>query len=147
VKNVCYALVGNIFIAVWGRANLSDAEFPTVLEVFQGLDFQKIRMLVITEGGGPTPVQRKSMNVALNGKEMATAVVSDDLMVRGTVTALGWFNKKVRSFPMAALNESLEYLGVPDTKFEAIAREITNLRAELNRQKPDTAVSGSARRG
>jgi hypothetical protein len=142
MKNVGYALLGNVFVAVWGRSNVSDAEFPQVLDVFRRLDFDSVRMLVVTEGGGPTPIQRKSMNNVLDGKELLTAVVTDDIVIRGTVTALSWFNKKIRSFPAASLDDALEYLDVPDAQIELVVREVDVLRSQIQRPKPKGVAVG-----
>jgi hypothetical protein len=131
MRKVGYALIGRVFIAVWGRGNLSDAAFPEILEVFRRLDFNTVRMLVVTEGGGPTPVQRKSMNAVLDGNELLTAVVTEDIVIRGTVTALSWFNKKIRSFPNSALDDALDYLGVPESQVDAIINEVNQIREQI----------------
>jgi len=142
MKTVAYTLMGNLFISVHGKLNVSEGEFPQVLQVFRRLEYSMVRMLVITDGGGPTPVQRKEMNSALSGREMPTAVMSNDIVIRGTVTALSWFNKKIRSFPLSELDEALEYLDVSSTKFEAIQHEVESLRAELQNSKTRGATVG-----
>lgn len=142
MRNVAYSLLDNVFIAVWGRVNLSDAESTEVFEVFRRLDFGRVRMLVVTEGAGPGPVLRKQMNTALGGQELQTAVVTDDFVIRGVVTALSWFNRRIRWFPYTALDDALEYLNVPDFRVDAIVKEVGYLRAELQKQRPKGATVG-----
>ena len=99
-------------------------------------------MLVVPAGGGTTQVQRKQMNDVLRGNEMPTAVVSDDIVIRGTVTALGWFNKKIKVFRVSALDEALEYLDIHSSRYEAIEREVRSLRDEIDKSRPKSVAVG-----
>jgi hypothetical protein len=135
MKTVAYKRLGTLFVSVHGKAMVSHAQFPEILETFRQLDFATVKMLVITDGGGPTPAQRKEMNAALNGQQLHTAVVADDVWTRGTVTALGWFNAKIRAFRKSELEGALQYLGVPSSGFDAIRQEIAALQAQLVQEK------------
>lgn len=132
MNTVAYKLTGNLLISVHGREPVSAAQFPEILATFRRLDYATVRMLVITEGGGPTPQQRKEMTTALNGQQLLTAVVSDETMIRGIVTALSWFNSKIRSFKTSQIDEALIYLELRPSRFEEIKQEISNLRRQLH---------------
>jgi hypothetical protein len=131
MKTVAYELLRNVMISVHGRDPVSAKEFPEVLASFRRLDFENVKMLVVTEGGGPTPQQRKEMVNAMGGREMLTAVVSDEVMIRGVVTALSWFNSKIKSFRSADLDGAMRYLGVSPARFDELRAEVAALQASL----------------
>ena len=144
MKTVAYKQLGTLFVSVHGKEAVSHSQFPEILATFSALDFKSVKMLVVTDGGGPTPAQRKEMNAALGGQQLMTAVVSDDVLIRGTVTALGWFNANIRSFRRSEIEPALKYLGVVPGRFESIRQEIDALRAELAQARERFKSSGVA---
>ncbi len=90
------------------------------IEFFRQLNFDQVRVLtLLTEGGSPSTIQRKEFNDALRGHEIPLAVVTDSMLVRGTLTAYGWFNRNIRAF-WASITDALTYLKVlpgPARKF------------------------------
>jgi hypothetical protein len=134
MKTVAYKLVRNLLISVHGSDPVSAQQFPEVLATFRKLDYRTVKMLVVTEGGGPTPQQRKEMTTAMAGEQMLTAVVSDAVMIRGIVTALSWFNPKIRSFRTSDIDGALRYLEVSSARFEDIRGEVAELQSQLHAQ-------------
>jgi hypothetical protein len=132
MRTVAHKLLRNLMISVHGREHVSSEQFPEVLSTFQELDYENVRMLVVTEGGGPTPQQRREMVNAMGGREMVTAVVSDDIFIRGVVTALSWFNSKIKSFPRSDLEGAMRYLQIPPARFDEVRAEVAALRASLH---------------
>jgi hypothetical protein len=137
MKTVAYKLLPDLLISVHGKAPVSDEQFPEILRIFRGLDYENIRMLVVTEGGGPTPRQRSVMTKALGGRQMRNAVVSDDMLIRGIVTALSWFNPKIRSFRSDDLEGAMRYLGLPPARFDEVRDEVAVLQALLREHLGD----------
>src|SRR5262249_27181347 len=83
---------GDLFVVVHRAKPPTDEEWTDYLESWRPLDMGNMRTLVFTDGGGPNPAQRKAATEALGGKSSLTAVVSSSPLIRGIVTALGWFN-------------------------------------------------------
>ena len=57
-----------------------------------------MQMLVVTEGGAPDATQRAACRVLFERGALPIAVVTHVQLVRGVVTALGWFNPGIRAF-------------------------------------------------
>ena len=95
--------------------------------------------LICTDGGEPSASQRRVLNELLEGRTVPVAVVSSSVRVRGTVTALSWFNRKIRAFPPTALREAVAYLEIPASRTDLIARELEQLRTELGRGRRASA--------
>lgn len=60
-----------------------------------------------------TSLQRKQVADALKGRGVALAIVTDEKLVRGIVTAASWLGMDVKSFSMADLRLALRHLDVP----------------------------------
>jgi hypothetical protein len=92
---------------------------------------ERIRVLVVTAGGGPTLNQRRAIRQLLGDKPIPTAVVTDAPMVHGIVTVLGWVNPGIRAFSVAALDDALRYLGVDGATAERVLLEVREMQREL----------------
>jgi hypothetical protein len=134
MKNVAFSIVGDLAIAVYGAQNPTDEEIEESLKVFTTLNPARVRSLIISAGGSPSPLQRKLLLDALGGGEHLSAVLSDATKVRGAVTALSWFNKKIKAFARAKMAEALAHLSVPPAQFDAVQREVKRLEKELGIQ-------------
>jgi hypothetical protein len=112
VRNMVYAIRDDLFVVVHRARPPTDAEWTDYLDSWKPLDMSAMRTLVFTDGGGPNPAQRKAANAALAGKSSLTAVVSSSALVRGIVTALGWFNPKIKAFGPEDAEHAFAYLGI-----------------------------------
>jgi hypothetical protein len=79
-------------------------------------DLGRARAMSISDGGHPDVKQRDRLNQLLktltHGRGIA-AIVTDDILARGVIRALSWFNPDVRAFSRAALSEAIAYLQIP----------------------------------
>jgi aspartate/methionine/tyrosine aminotransferase len=75
-----------------------------------------------------TSIQRKQVAYELKGRNLALAVVTDENLVRGIVTAASWLGMNVRSFSWLAIGEALEHLQVPANMAEKAIETIHQLR-------------------
>ena len=139
MKNVAIKVIDRLFLVVYGASNPTDEEWKYYLEVTQQHGIDRTTQLIFTDGGGPTSTQRKYLNDLLAGRTVPVAVVSSSVRVRGTVTALSWFNRKIRAFPPTALREAVAYLEIPASRTDLIARELEQLRRELGRGRRASA--------
>ena len=96
--------------------------------------------LVATKGGGPTSTQRKYLNDLLAGRHVPVAVMSSSTAVRGVVTALSWFNRKIKAFPPEGLADALTYLEIPNP-IAFIRHEMAKLRTSLGRDERAAALT------
>jgi hypothetical protein len=72
-------------------------EFLKMLEV-RGDNVQKLRLLVLTDGGGPNSAQRGRLEAVLKGRPVRVAIVSDSAKSRFIASAISLFNRDHAGF-------------------------------------------------
>jgi hypothetical protein len=135
----------DLFVVIHPNRPPSDDEWLAYLRSWSGHDMSRMRTLVFTDGGGPNASQRKLATEALAGKESMTAVVSSSSMVRGVVTALSWFNPKIKAFSPEEAPRAFDYLRIQTP--EEIARTwilVERLRAKLGEKELKSVVRAAA---
>ena len=139
MKNMAFKVVDRLFIVVYGAANPTDEEWVNYLKIVERHGIDRTMQLILTDGGGPSSTQRKYLNELLAGRTVPVAILTGSTTIRGTVTALSWFNRKIRAFPPTGLRDAIAYLEIPATRTELIEREMEKLRLALGRDKRATA--------
>jgi hypothetical protein len=112
MANMVYEVIGDLYLVVHRARPPSDEEWMDYLRSWKPHDMSRMRTLVFTDGGGPDAAQRKAANDALGGKASLTAVVSPSYVVRGVVTALSWFNPKIRAFGPDEAERAFAHVGM-----------------------------------
>jgi hypothetical protein len=103
-------------------------------------DLQRLRGLIVSDGGGPDATMRghlqeffKKQNHALRCAVMMTNVIS-----RGIVAAVSLFNPNLKPFSPRHFPDALAYLGLPRTTEPRLLREFTEMERELG---PNSCLS------
>lgn len=91
----------------------SDTEWNDFLDLLKST-MPKVKLLVVTRGGGPDVEQRKRLEVTLAGARFQTAVVSDSVKVRFVAATIALFHKEHRSFTEDEMDKAYEHLGLTD---------------------------------
>jgi hypothetical protein len=78
-------------------------------------EMDRLKVLVVTDGGGPTPEQRKRLDRAMSGKPVRTAVVSESVKVRFIVSSVALLTAKIQSFRKTEMEQAFKFLDL-DTK-------------------------------
>ena len=128
---MAFKVIDRLFIVVYGAADPTDEEWRGYLELVERHGIDRTMQLVCTDGGGPTSAQGRRLNALLDGRTVPVAIVSSSARVRGTVTTLSWFNRRIKAFPPAALHDAIAYLEIPVSRSELIEREVGKLRLLL----------------
>jgi hypothetical protein len=122
---------GGLIIVVHPRTAPSDQEWEAYLAEYIKYDPEKLLTLVLTDGGGPSAGQRKAVNDMLQGRTTRAAVVTKSPIVRGVVSALGWFNPKIKTFPPTNVDGALKYLGLQPAEFAHVRFQLKLLREKF----------------
>jgi hypothetical protein len=130
-RTMAVKVMDRLFLVVFGTADPTDPEWVAYLKLVESHGVDRTMQLILTDGGEPTPMQRRRLNALVAGRAVPTAIVSGSARIRGTVTALSWFNRTIKSFPPSGLREAIAYLELPVTRMELIERESAKLRAVL----------------
>jgi hypothetical protein len=138
-RNLAIQVVDQLFIVAYGATSPTDEEWSSYLGLVQrhGIETQHI---VFTEGGAPTSAQRHQLAALLNGRTVPVAVLSSSARMRATVTALSWFNPRIKAFPPSALSDALDFLDVPASRADLIADALHKLQAELDQETKENTV-------
>jgi hypothetical protein len=139
MKNVAIKVIDRLFLVVYGTTDPTDEEWDAYLELVKRHGIDRTMQLIFTEGGEPSAPQRRKLNELLGGHPVPVAVVSGSVRVRGTVTALSWFNRKIRAFPPSAMGDAIAYLEIPASRTDLIEREVRQLQAELGQGRRASA--------
>lgn len=131
MKNIAIKVVDRLFIVVYGAKDPTDDEWRDYLALVRRHGIDRTMQLIFTDGAKPTSAQYGTLNDLLGGRNVPVAVVSASARVRGTVTALSWFNRQIRAFPPQGFRDALDYLEIPASRIELIEREVARLRDEL----------------
>ena len=74
-------------------------------------------------------LQRQRIIDVLTKKQITTAAITDDAVIRGIATAVSWFGAKIKAFSWRDLHKGLEYLGVPEATAETVRAELSRLKS------------------
>jgi hypothetical protein len=132
MRNMMWEQQGNVFMMLHRAEDPNEDEWRDFMETFKKLEFDKVRQLVFTDGGGPNAKQRQMINDVLAGRTTLIAVVSPSTKVRAICTALSWFNKKMAAFAPEETPLALRHIGVVSTlEVEQVWRLAFRLRDKL----------------
>lgn len=135
MRNIAFEIEGDLMVAVYGEVDPTHEEHAKCLQILRSIDLGKLRVLILSKGGGPTPAQRKDMNDIVRGYDIPVAVMSTSRVARGVTTALSWFNKNMRSFSPDQMEEALRHLGVPPDELVPIRSLMIRLDSEVGNKK------------
>jgi len=141
MKTMAANVIDRLFIVVYGTANPTDEEWDEYLDLVKRHGVDRTMQLIYTDGGEPSAPQRRVLNELLAGRPVPVAVISPLVRVRGTVTALSWFNRKIRAFPPSAWRDAIAYLDIPGSRADLIEREVAKLRLQVGLPMPASAMN------
>jgi hypothetical protein len=119
---------GGLHICVHSRGAPSEQEWDVYFGDLVTRDPERLRTLVFTDGGALSAVQRKQVNDFLQGRTSRAAVLTKSPIVRGVVSALSWFNPKIKTFSPGNMDDAMRHLGIPASDFPQVRGELKILR-------------------
>ncbi len=125
--------VGNLILLRQNSETASDEEWASLLRLIVSLrgELGKVKFIVRTDGGGPSPPQRKSLEQALGGTTARVAVVSDHLKVRFVTSTIALFQKELRSYLVKEFPQAYEHLHVLESERRQADSALKEMEAEL----------------
>jgi hypothetical protein len=134
-KSMVWREVRGVVVVVHGAQAPMDGEWEAFVDVVrERLAQDPTAFLVVTSGGAPNARQRRSLTEALAGRAVPVAVVTDMALLRGIVTAFGWFNRGIRGFALrngAGTQEALRYLRIEGFLAARILLETREMQREV----------------
>lgn len=151
-KTAAFRAIGDFLVFVHTDEPPSDEEWARLIEAFREVpDLRRCRVLVLTDGGAPDARQRLSINRVLKDFNPPVAIVSSSMVARAVVTAMGWFNPRVRAFASDDMDGAFTHLDASEVDRGRLSQTVNELRRLLG--YPSTRIgvgkpgSGSGRPG
>jgi hypothetical protein len=100
-----------VFIA-HRKGRLVDADFALFLEDL--LPRSNVQRVVVRASEGAPRVDHRALLLRwYKASSVRGAVLTDSVLARGGVTALGWFGVTISAFPPQQLEQALDYVEIP----------------------------------
>jgi hypothetical protein len=111
----------------------TEEEWASLLRLIVSLraELNKVKFIVRTDGGGPSPPQRKSLEEALGGVPARVAIVSDHLKVRFVTSTIALFQKELRSFMVKEIAQAYDHLKMQESERRQSDASLKEMEAEL----------------
>lgn len=135
-KTLGYAQAAGVIIAFHTREDPNDLEWQGFCDFTLKLPKSCDRYLIRTKGGGPNAKQRQQTNEVLKARgtpKTNVAVVTEVPIVRGTVTALSWFNPSIKAFSPDDMDGAMRYLGLSSAAAGEVSLALRKLQLEVER--------------
>jgi hypothetical protein len=126
---------GDVMVNVNTSGNMGDELWDRFVEQLSAFDYKCYigASLGILE---LSAAQRKHAASALRTNGVQVVIITDDVLVRGVVTAVSWLGANVKSFAWKDIDRALARLGVLDRK-DALMPIIQRLRDECLSEEED----------
>jgi hypothetical protein len=108
-----------------------DAYIKEVVALGNSLPDKLVQILVVTDGGGPSSVQRTDFVGAMGDVRVRTAVLSCNTFVRGIATVFNWFNVHNKVFAPKEIGSALQFVGIGETTRDSIWATVESMAKQL----------------
>lgn len=105
-------MIGQLVVLRENDATPLDSEWDDFLKILSDNwdKFDRLKILVVTDGGGPNAAQRKRLEGVLNGKPIRVAVVSDSAKSRFIASMISLINRQHMGFAMKEIVQAYNHL-------------------------------------
>jgi hypothetical protein len=118
-------------LLITGKSPLGDADLDAWLLEFNRFKSRSdvVRVIVLSDGGGPTNAMRKRMTDAVGDdvKKIKNAIISDTASVRFVASTLSFFTDNIWSFSPREIHSALKALSYSDREQDNVLRELGRL--------------------
>jgi hypothetical protein len=132
-RNLVSRIVGSVLVLCENQQTPSDAEWNHTLELLVQLQKtgQNVKVLVITEGGGPNSQQRKQLERTLGAEGVPVAVVSDSLKMRFISAGVALINPGHKGFTRAEVSDAYDHLKLTGSEARQAEMAVRQMLKEL----------------
>ena len=139
-----WRIVGRVLVLRETREAPTDAEWEAFLAALKGYRKQvdELRLVIVTDGGGPNSTQRLGLKDALaGGKTFRSAVISDSIKIRFMASALMLIVRNHASFTSKEVERAYDHLSLTPEERRTVDETLSELERELGQSsapRPDS---------
>ena len=122
-------IIGQLVVLRENDATPLDSEWDAFLKILADNwdKFDLLKILVVTDGGGPNAAQRKRLETVLNGKPIRVAVVTDSAKSRFIASMISLINRQHMGFAMKEVVQAYNHLRMTQAERAAAERALAEL--------------------
>jgi hypothetical protein len=126
-----WKIVDDVMVSLGTHGAMPDDEWKRCVT---DLEVRPIKKWLVTVLGTfeVNSMQRKLGIDAINRRRVHLAVVSEDRVVRGLVTAASWFGVDVKPFPWTDLDQAIKHLQIGPPLYGHVFEAVQQLRTEAS---------------
>jgi hypothetical protein len=136
--NVAVRRVGSVVLLVQNENAPTDQEWDEFLQILTagpGDAAKKMKILVQTPGGSPTPAQRKRLAAAFGGESpFKVAVISDSTKVRFVHVTITLFYDYLALFSTKEIEKAFDHLQLTGAERSAASVALGELQGQLTKK-------------
>ncbi len=136
MSGIEYEAFRDLVVCAIGRDNPTDPAWDTYADflVQQQREGKPPRGLVVTQGGAPTPSQRRLLDARLGAAAASSrvAVLTDSTFARGVVNAFALIQRGYRAFARDDLDEALRFVDVSPSDAPEVRRVMARVEGRLS---------------
>jgi hypothetical protein len=122
----------SVVILRQGTESPNEAEWDECLEILRGKELERVKVLVVTDGGAPTPGQQRRLSLTLRGHPVPVAVVSESAAVRFVVSSVALITRRIRSFRTEDLDQAYAHLDLTRSERDFVTKTLPALKSQIS---------------
>ncbi len=125
-----WEVVDDVMITVATTGDVPQAPWDAFIAAMRS---KRVGRYLSVAFGSPSinSVQRKVISDLLSQQKIPVAVVTDERLVRGIVTAVSWLGVDIKSFSLSEIGTAMKHLGIADISAPLVERTVEDLRRTL----------------
>jgi hypothetical protein len=131
MAGMVHEVIGDLGVALHTDENPSREEWDAWMESVRKVPSTQLRVLAVTDGGGPNTMHRGQFVKYLGGAKARIAVVTDAFVIRGIVTALSWFTDGIQIFVPEKLDDAMAHLDLSKEQRELASERLREMAGAL----------------
>jgi hypothetical protein len=136
--NCTFGRFDDFALVVHNATAPTTAEWDALIEYYKSFQPQIKGILVTTQGGSPSAVQRKQLRELFDPEKTPlppTAILTNSALARVTITAFNlYFNNKMKAIDPSFPAEALLYLKIPKPLYAAVLQKLGELALSIGVQ-------------
>jgi hypothetical protein len=134
-RNLVSRRLGRVLLLRQNESNPEDQEWEECLALLEKRPSENripVCVLVLSDGGGPSPDQRKRLGLILKGVPARVAVCTDSVKTRFIVSSVALLTAKIRAFSPSEIQKAFEHLELSAQERELSATNLEEMTKEVN---------------